>query len=99
MTNALTEQLSRKWYVAVLYTDLCGSTSLVARLEPEVYATVMDCLTVFYRDTIASQGGTMLQVHGDGALAMFGFPAAGEEDVRLAVNAALALHEEAMVSR
>ena len=92
MAENLTDQFSRKWYVAVIYADLCDSTALAANLEAEVYAAVMDRLTAYYRQTIDDHGGTMLQVHGDGALAMFGFPAAGEEDVRLAVNAALALH-------
>ncbi len=77
----------------MLYVDLCRSTELSQRVDAEVYADIMDVLKAFYGEKIAAHGGTLLQLHGDGLLAMFGFPAAGEEDVRLAVNAALDLHE------
>jgi class 3 adenylate cyclase/tetratricopeptide (TPR) repeat protein len=80
-------------YVAVLYADLCGSTELATNLEAELYAAVLDALKAIYREIIPLHGGTLLQVHGDGHLSMFGYPGAGEEDVRLAVNAALALHQ------
>ncbi len=91
--NPSNKRTQQRWYVAVLYVDLCRSTELSQRLDAEVYAEVMDELKDFYSRTIASNGGTMLQLHGDGTLAMFGFPAASEEDVRLAVNTALDLHD------
>ena len=83
----------QKRYISLLYTDLCESTRLATELEDEDYGEVLDQLGELFREVIPRHGGTLLQVHGDGAMAMFGFPNAGEEDVRLAVNTALALHD------
>ena len=82
----------QKRYVSLLYVDLCGSTRLATELEDEDYGDILNRLNGIYREIIPRHGGTPLQVHGDGVLAMFGFPNAGEEDVRLAVNTALDLH-------
>ncbi|MEM7077049.1 MAG: AAA family ATPase [Pseudomonadota bacterium] len=85
----------QRWYVAVLFVDLCHSTRLAVDLDPEIYSEVLDTLNDLYRRTIDQHGGSVVQVYGDGAVAMFGFPAAEEEDVRLALNAALALRAQA----
>ena len=79
-------------HVAVLYADLCGSTKLSATLEPELYAAVIAQLHDTFHSAILKAGGTLLQIHGDGVLAMFGYPNADEQDFRNAVRGALELH-------
>ncbi len=86
------ENSRQRRYVAVFYADLCDSTRLAAQLEAELYAEVLAELRRLCREIIPRHQGTLLQVHGDGQLSMFGFPQATEEDVRLAVDAALELH-------
>ncbi len=91
-TSVPSEVSRQRRYVAVFYADLSDSSAYAANLEAEIYAELLAELRRLCREIIPRHGGTLLQVHGDGQLSMFGFPNAGEEDVRLAVNAALDLH-------
>ncbi len=86
------ENSRQRRYVAVFYADLCDSTRIAAQLEAELYAELLAELRRLCREIIPRHQGTLLQVHGDGQLSMFGYPHATEEDVRLAVSAALDLH-------
>ncbi len=82
-------------YLTVLFGDLSGSTALSFDLETEVYASMILDLHNLYEACIERYGGTIVQLEGDGVLACFGYPKAGESDARNAVKAALEITEGA----
>jgi class 3 adenylate cyclase len=82
----------RRQYLSILFADLSDSTTLAASMEAEQYAEIVDGLRRICREIIPRHGGTIVQLLGDGVLAIFGFPAAQEGDGRRATEAALELH-------
>jgi class 3 adenylate cyclase len=75
-----------------MYCDIVGSTELSGRLEPETYRELMRGYRDAARDVIESRfDGHIVRIKGDGALSIFGFPAAHENDAERAVRAGLAL--------
>ena len=78
--------------VTIVFSDLSGSTELSSRLEPEEYAGLLDRLRGDMIAAIDRHGGTLVRIDGDGFLYIFGYPAAQEDAVRRAVEAALELH-------
>jgi class 3 adenylate cyclase/tetratricopeptide (TPR) repeat protein len=82
----------RRQYLSILFADLSDSTQLAASMEAEQYAEIVDALRRDCRRIIPRHGGTIVQLLGDGVLAIFGFPAAQEGDGRRATEAALELH-------
>ena len=77
--------------LTVMFVDLVGSAALSARLDPEDMRTVLRG----YQDTVTGEvarvGGHVAKLMGDGVLAYFGWPHAGEDDAELAVRAGLAI--------
>ena len=75
-----------------MYCDIVGSTELSGRLEPEAYRELMRGYRDACRDVIEARfDGHIVRIKGDGALSIFGFPAAHENDAERAVRAGLAL--------
>jgi class 3 adenylate cyclase len=75
-----------------MYCDVVGSTELSGRLEPETYRELFRdyrraCLYIIE----TRFDGHIVRIKGDGALSIFGFPAAHENDAERAVRAGLAL--------
>lgn len=79
-------------YLTVLFSDLSDSTLLGASMEAEHYAELLGRLRQAYDEVVTRHGGIIVRVQGDGALAIFGYPHAREDDGRCAVTAALELH-------
>lgn len=77
----------------MLFSDLSESTRFAASMEAEQYADFLGDLRRSYHDVIPRHGGTIVQIQGDGVLAVFGYPEAGEDDGRRATEAALDLHD------
>src|SRR5688572_30803836 len=77
--------------VTVLFADLVGFTPLSERLDPEDVATIQDAYFGAVRDTITRYGGVLEKFIGDAAMAVFGVPAARDDDAERAVRAGLAL--------
>jgi len=75
-----------------LFADLSDSTRLGGQLEAEDYAELLAGWRAICRDVIPRHGGLIARMQGDGLLAIFGYPAAREDDVRHACEAALELH-------
>jgi class 3 adenylate cyclase/tetratricopeptide (TPR) repeat protein len=75
--------------LTILFADLVDSTVLSTRVEPETYRLLVGR----YRDLVLSVvnrlEGHVGATQGDGLLAVFGHPAAHEDDVRRAVLAGL----------
>ena len=75
--------------VTALFADVVGSTSLGERLSPdEVKALVGECVTRMSR-AVEEYGGFVQAYMGDGICALFGVPAAHEDDPERAALAAL----------
>jgi class 3 adenylate cyclase len=83
----------RRRYLTILFSDLSHSTILSAAMEAEDYADLVNALHSAYRDVVAKHGGSIVQIQGDGMIAIFGYPEAREDDGRRAVEAALDLHD------
>ena len=79
--------------VSVLFCDLVGFTSRAERLDVE---DVRGLLAPYYarlRGELERFGGTVEKFIGDAVMALFGAPAAHEDDPERAVRAALSIRE------
>jgi class 3 adenylate cyclase len=78
--------------LTILFCDVVGSTELSGQWEPEAYRELMTRYRTACREVIESEfEGHIVQIKGDGILAVFGFPVAHENDSERAVRAGLAL--------
>jgi class 3 adenylate cyclase len=75
--------------VTVMFSDLVGSTSLSARMDPEDLREVISGYQTCIADTARGYGGFVAKYMGDGVLIYFGYPQAHEHDAERAVRAAL----------
>ncbi|WFU83887.1 adenylate/guanylate cyclase domain-containing protein [Bradyrhizobium sp. CIAT3101] len=75
--------------VTVLFADLSGFTAMSERLDPEVMQTLQNELFEELTAAVQSFGGFVDKFIGDALLALFGAPAAHEDDPERAVCAAL----------
>jgi len=73
----------------VLFADLSGFTSLSERLDPEEVKAIGSYVTRQMGDHVIRFGGTVVNVLGDGIMAVFGAPIAHEDDAERAVRCAL----------
>src|SRR5207247_5188065 len=79
--------------LTVMFCDLVGSTALSARLDPEDLRAVIGAYHRCCAGVIERAGGFVAKYMGDGVVAYFGYPRAGEHDAERAVRAGLALVE------
>jgi class 3 adenylate cyclase/DNA-binding winged helix-turn-helix (wHTH) protein len=79
--------------VTVLCGALAEAPALAARLGAEALYHLMRTVLALAQDTLQRYGGTLLQVSGEGFLALFGAPVAQEDHARRAVLAAFELRQ------
>jgi class 3 adenylate cyclase/predicted ATPase len=79
--------------VTALFADVVGSTALAERLDPEDFRELVDEALDRMIASIERFGGSIERVMGDGVLALFGAPAAHEDDPERAVLAGLRIVE------
>ncbi|MDO9707202.1 ATP-binding protein [Paracraurococcus lichenis] len=84
------EAAAERRRVTVLFCDLADSTALAARLDPEDLRAAMAGYHRTVSAVIEAHGGYIAKFLGDGVLAYFGWPRAGEDDAERAVRAGLA---------
>src|SRR5215467_9323671 len=77
--------------VTVLCGALAEAPALAVRLEPEAMYHLMREVLALVQDTVQHYEGMLLQVSGEGFVALFGAPVAQEDHARRAVLAALEL--------
>jgi class 3 adenylate cyclase/predicted ATPase len=77
--------------VTVMFSDLVGSTSLSARMDPEDLREIISAYQACVADTVRRFGGFVAKYMGDGVLVYFGYPQAHEDDAERAVRAGLGL--------
>ncbi len=75
--------------LTVLFADLCGFTTLSERLDPEVMRALQNELFDELTEAVESYGGFVDKFVGDALLALFGAPAAHEDDPERALRAGL----------
>lgn len=75
--------------ITVLFADLSGFTAMSERLDPEVMQTLQNQLFEELTAAVQSFGGFVDKFIGDALLALFGAPAAHEDDPERAVRAAI----------
>ncbi|MDR7417341.1 MAG: adenylate/guanylate cyclase domain-containing protein [Armatimonadota bacterium] len=79
--------------VTVLFADLVGSTPMVVRLDPEKMRAIIADYFADMRGEVERHSGVVEKFIGDSVMAVFGVPAAHEDDPERAVRAALAMRE------
>src|ERR1041384_2636803 len=79
--------------VTVLFADLVGFTSRAESLDPEDVAAILRPYHERLRAELERHGGTVEKFIGDAVMAVFGAPAAHEDDPERAIRAALAIRD------
>ena len=79
--------------VTVLFADLVGFTSRAEQMDPEDVAAELGRYQAHLRGELERCGGTVEKFIGDAVMAVFGAPAAHEDDPERAIRAALAIRE------
>ncbi len=75
--------------IAVMFCDLVGSTDLASRVGAEDWRELVNEYLDGASASVTGFGGHVLKRLGDGLMALFGYPAAQENDAERAVRAAL----------
>ena len=79
--------------VTAVFVDLVGSTARAERLDPEDVRAMLRRYHETLRRELERYGGTVEKFIGDAVVAVYGAPAAHEDDPERAVRAALAARE------
>jgi adenylate cyclase len=79
--------------VAVLFTDLSGSTSVAEALGPEWSREMLRGMQTLVERVVSSHNGILLNYMGDGVLAVFGLPTEQPDDAARALLAVKNLHD------
>jgi class 3 adenylate cyclase/predicted ATPase len=89
--TASPEDRAERRQVTVMFSDLVGSTSLSARMDPEDLREIISAYQKCVAETVGRSGGFVAKYMGDGVLIYFGYPQAHEDDAERAVRAGLEL--------
>jgi class 3 adenylate cyclase len=79
--------------VAILFTDIVGSTPLAEALDPEEFREIVTGAHQLVSESVYRYEGTIAQLLGDGVLAFFGAPITHEDDPLRAVRAGLEIQQ------
>jgi len=88
-----TEPAEERKVVSVLFVDLVGFTNRSDRADPEDVRAILRPYHARMKHEIERFGGTIEKFVGDAVMAVFGAPAAHEDDAERAVRAALRILE------
>jgi class 3 adenylate cyclase len=75
--------------LTIMFCDLADSTAMSLRLDPETFSEIVDTYYHLCGSAIRRCNGFVANYIGDGLLALFGYPEAGERTSVHAVTAAL----------
>ena len=84
-------QATERRQLTTLFCDLVGSTRLATLLDPEDLREVIQTYHRTCSEMIRAHGGYIAYSQGDGLMAYFGFPQAGEDDPERSIRAGLDL--------
>src|SRR5262252_6236613 len=85
------QDVAERRQIAVMFSDLVGSTALSARMDPEDLREVILAYQKCVTETVQRFDGFVARYMGDGVLAYFGYPQAHEDDAERAIRAGLEL--------
>ena len=85
-TPLLQDMPHERRQLTVMFCDLVGSTALAGRLDPEDLHAIFARYQRLVSDIVVDAGGVIARYQGDGILAYFGYPRAGEHDAEAAVR-------------
>src|SRR5438105_5667224 len=91
--STVTVGVKERKVVSVLFCDLVGFTAASESADPEEVQARITPYHARTRERIEAFGGTVEKFIGDAVMAVFGAPAAHEDDPERAVRAGLALLE------
>ena len=80
--------------VTVLFMDVVNSTGMIQSMDPEESMEILDLSLQSMSESVKENGGHVIRFMGDGFLAVFGLPAARENDAEMAIHAALGILNE-----
>ena len=89
--SATAEATGERRYLAVMFCDLVGSTSISAGLDAEEWRDLVGTYLDAASAAVAEMGGYVAKKLGDGLMALFGYPVAQENDAERAARAALSI--------
>ena len=90
-TTPLTETVGERRHVTVMFCDLVGSTSISAGLDAEDWRDLVGAYLDAASAAVTEMGGHVAKKLGDGLMALFGYPAAHENDAERAARAGLSI--------
>src|SRR6476659_4701366 len=79
--------------VTVLFCDVVGSTALGESIDPEALQALLARYFGRMKGIVESHGGSVEEFIGDAVMAVFGVPAAHEDDALRACRAALEMRD------
>jgi class 3 adenylate cyclase len=79
--------------VTVLFADIVGSTTMAGEHDAEVVQAALDATFARIAPIVVAHGGTVEKFIGDAVMAVFGVPAAHDDDAQRAVRAAFAIRD------
>jgi len=85
--------LGERRLITILFADLSGFTALSSKLDPEDVREVANVCFSFLNTAITARGGTVHKYEGDLVIALFGYPAAHEDDPERAVKASFGMFD------
>ncbi|MBO0792731.1 MAG: AAA family ATPase, partial [Ktedonobacteraceae bacterium] len=91
--SALLRPPDERRVVTIMFADITGSTPLADRLEPEDMRAILTGYFNLMAEQIRKHGGTVEKYIGDAVMAIFGIPAAHEDDPERAIRAALDMQQ------
>ena len=90
---AVTKTSEQRKVVTVLFCDVVGSTALGESTDPEAVRTLLARYFERMKAIVDSHGGTVEKFIGDAVMAVFGIPAAHEDDALRACRAAVEMRD------
>jgi class 3 adenylate cyclase len=85
------EAVGERRYLTVMFCDLVDSTGIAATLDAEEWRDLVGASLDASSAAVSEMGGKVAKKLGDGLMALFGYPAAQENDAERAVRAALSI--------
>jgi len=83
----------RRQWVALMFVDLRGSTTMAEHLDPTRFAVFMSAFRRRVMDAVERHGGIIDKFIGDGALIVFGMPSPSPDDAVRALACARTLED------
>ena len=85
--------------MTILFADIVGSTAMGQEHDPEVVRAAMGNVFAAASEILRAHGGTVEKFIGDAVMAVFGVPAAHDDDPDRAVRAAFAIRARRLPPR